>query len=158
VTSLPFIKQYINGKFNKAMNEFEVKMEVEFEKGRDPHKSRKLPLEGMKKENLESRILKWAKEEENHTFSGKLSGMMYSDGRDFCREVSDFAARYMYHNPLHLDAFKELSKMEAEVLAMTNNLISKERLYGMITSGGSESLIMTLHAYKNFNKKERPNV
>ena len=59
----------------------------------------------------------------------------------------------MYHNPLHLDAFKELSKMEGEVLAMTASLVSKERLYGMITSGGSESLIMTLYAYKNFYKK-----
>jgi glutamate/tyrosine decarboxylase-like PLP-dependent enzyme len=64
----------------------------------------------------------------------------------------------MYHNPLHLDAFKELGKMEAEVLAMTSSLISKEKAYGMITSGGSESLIMTLYAYKNYYKKERPNM
>ena len=44
------------------------------------------------------------------------------------------------------------------MLAMTANLISKERLYGMTTSGGSESLIMSLYAYKNYAKKERPNV
>ena len=91
-------------------------------------------------------------------FCGKLSGCMYADNHQFCREVSDFAAKYMYHNPLHLDAFKELSKMEGEVLAMTAGLISKERIYGVITSGGSESLIMTLYAYKKLYKKERPNV
>ena len=72
--------------------------------------------------------------------------------------MRDYASKYMYHNPLHLDAFKELSKMEGEVLAMTASLISKERLFGMITSGGSESLIMTLYAYKKFYEKEKPNM
>ena len=79
----------------------------------------------MKKENIESRIQKWAKEEDERMFCGKLSGMVYPEGRDFVKEVRDYAAKYMYHNPLHLDAFKELSKMEGEVLAMTASLVSK---------------------------------
>lgn len=82
-----------------------------------------------------------------------MSGTVYNGDDSFCKEISDFASKYMYHNPLHLDAFKELSKMEAEVLTMTANLISKERIYGMITSGGSESLIMSLYGYKNYFKK-----
>jgi hypothetical protein len=39
-------------------------------------------------------------------FTGKLSGNVYIDSPEFCREVNDFAAKYMYHNPLHLDTFK----------------------------------------------------
>ena len=64
----------------------------------------------------------------------------------------------MYHNPLHLNAFKELTKMETEVLKMTSNLVSENRLYGMITSGGSESLVMTMKVYKETYKRDRPNV
>jgi hypothetical protein len=41
-------------------------------------------------------------------------------------ELNEFASKYMYHNPLHLDTFKELMKMEAEVLKMTASLISKK--------------------------------
>jgi len=41
---------------------------------------------------------------------------------------------------------------------MTASLISKDKIYGMITSGGSESLIMSMYAYKNYYKKERPNM
>ena len=41
------------------------------------------------------------------------------------KEMNDFAAVYLYHNPLHLDTYKELLRMEKEVLNMTNNLISE---------------------------------
>jgi glutamate/tyrosine decarboxylase-like PLP-dependent enzyme len=64
----------------------------------------------------------------------------------------------MYQNPLHLDTYKELSKMEAELLKMTGSLISKNQVYGVITSGGSESLIMSLYAYKNYGQKAKPNM
>ena len=89
---------------------------------------------------------------------GKHSGTIYPESEDFCREVADFAAKYMYHNPLHLDGYKELVKMEAELLRMTGSLISKDRVYGVVTSGGSEGLIMTLQAYKKYYNKEKPNV
>lgn len=41
---------------------------------------------------------------------------------------------------------------------MTANLISKNRIYGVITSGGSESLIMSLYAYRNYFNKPKPNI
>lgn len=41
---------------------------------------------------------------------------------------------------------------------MTANLISKNRIYGVITSGGSESLIMSLYAYRNYFNKPKPNM
>ncbi len=91
-------------------------------------------------------------------FTGKLSGSFYPDTPEICKEASDFASKYMYHNPLHLDTYKELTKIEAEVIKMTGSLISNNRVYGVITSGGSESLIMTLYAYKKFGGKERPNM
>lgn len=53
-------------------------------------------------------------------------------------------------------------KLEAEVLKMTASLISKkpeENAYGVITSGGSESLIMALYAYRKFySNRTRPNM
>lgn len=46
-------------------------------------------------------------------FSGKMSGMVYIESGNFYKEVSDFAAKFLYQNPLHVDAFKELAKIEA---------------------------------------------
>jgi glutamate/tyrosine decarboxylase-like PLP-dependent enzyme len=101
---------------------------------------------------------KWFEAEEKKMFSGKNSGAIYPESADHCKEVSDFAAKYMYHNPLHLDTYKEVSKMEAEVLRMTASLITKNNAYGVVTSGGSESLIMSLYAYRKQYKRDRPNM
>ena len=38
--------------------------------------------------------------------------------------MNKFAAIYMYHNPLHLSTYKELMKLEKEVLDMTNSLLT----------------------------------
>lgn len=43
--------------------------------------------------------------------------------------------------------------MEAELLKMTSSLISKNKAYGVITSGGSESLIMSMYAYRKYYNK-----
>jgi hypothetical protein len=43
VVSLPIIKQMVRRKFDKGIQEMEVEVEKEFEKLRDPHRSRKLP-------------------------------------------------------------------------------------------------------------------
>jgi glutamate/tyrosine decarboxylase-like PLP-dependent enzyme len=112
----------------------------------------------MKVSNIESRIRKWFEIEEKKMFTGKNSGAIYAENNDHCREVSDFAAKYMYHNPLHLDTYKEVGKMEAEVLRMTYSLVTKNTAYGVITSGGSESLIMSLYAYRKFYNRPRPNM
>lgn len=86
-------------------------------------------------------------------FTGKNSGSIYPQSNEFCQQVSDFAAKYMYHNPLHLDTYKEVGKMEAELLKMTSSLISKNKAFGVITSGGSESLIMSMYAYRKYYNK-----
>jgi glutamate/tyrosine decarboxylase-like PLP-dependent enzyme len=47
-----------------------------------------------------------------------------------------------------LDTFKELMKMESEVVQMTGNLLSpNEKVYGNLTSGGTESIMLAIYAY-----------
>jgi glutamate/tyrosine decarboxylase-like PLP-dependent enzyme len=41
---------------------------------------------------------------------------------------------------------------------MTGSLISKNKVYGVITSGGSESLIMSIYAYRKQFNKPKPNM
>ena len=77
------------------------------------------------------------------------------------KAMSDFAGPYLYQNPLHLGTYKELNKMENEVLAMTADLLTtqNQQYYGSITSGGSESLILALYTYRKFySSKKYPNV
>ena len=50
--SLPGVRHLVQGKFNKGIKQMEIDLEKDLDEKRDPHKSRKLPEEGMKKENL----------------------------------------------------------------------------------------------------------
>jgi hypothetical protein len=60
----------------------------------------------MRSDKLESRVNRWFDAEEKKMFVGKLSGTIYVENVDHCKEVNNFAAKYMYHNPLHLDTYK----------------------------------------------------
>lgn len=62
---------------------------------------------------IETRVTGWFKSEEKKMFTGKISGAIYVQDIDHCKEINNFAAKYMYHNPLHLDTYKEVNKMEA---------------------------------------------
>ena len=48
-------------KFNQGMKRLEKELSEDIGKNQDAAKSRKLPSQGMKKDNLESRIQKWSK-------------------------------------------------------------------------------------------------
>ena len=90
-----------------------------------------------------------------------MSGAFYTTDSDHFKAVNDFSAIYMYHNPLHLDTFKELLKMESEILRMTGNLLTQkpENANGVITSGGSESLILAIYAHrKYYSSRKKPNM
>jgi len=94
----------------------------------------------MNDENLKRRIDEWYSKEVKKMETGKISGALYIVDQDYYDELNAFASKYMYHNPLHLDTYKELMRMEAEVLRMTASLVSQkpdENAFGVITSGGS---------------------
>lgn len=59
VVELPIIKQIVARKFLKGLDEIERELYQDFEKTRDPTKSKKLPEEGMKTFNIEARMKKW---------------------------------------------------------------------------------------------------
>lgn len=52
VVGLPIIRQVVARKFQKGMDEIEKELYQDFEKQRDPTKSKKLPEEGMKTSNI----------------------------------------------------------------------------------------------------------
>ncbi len=60
---------------------------------------------------------------------------------------------------MHIDTYQDALRMESELLQMTGQLLSKNPALGVITSGGSESLIMALKAYKcYYSSRTKPNM
>ncbi|HSK13661.1 MAG TPA: aspartate aminotransferase family protein, partial [Phnomibacter sp.] len=61
-----------------------------------------------------------------------------------------------YLNPL---AFKSLHRMEREVVRMTASMLhGDENAVGVMTSGGTESILLAMLAYRQYARKMQPNI
>eukprot|EP00698_Gefionella_okellyi_P023577 TRINITY_DN809_c0_g1_i1.p1 TRINITY_DN809_c0_g1~~TRINITY_DN809_c0_g1_i1.p1 ORF type:complete len:463 (+),score=94.06 TRINITY_DN809_c0_g1_i1:1432-2820(+) len=85
--------------------------------------------------------------------SGKASGAVYHGGQ----ETIDLATRAFHlfsaSNPLHSDLFPCVRKMEAEVVRMTVNMLHGDaEACGVMTSGGTESILMACKAYRDWGR------
>jgi glutamate/tyrosine decarboxylase-like PLP-dependent enzyme len=55
----------------------------------------------------------------------------------------------MISNPLHIDEFIYVTQMEAEIIRWTLNLYNGDKdTCGIVTSGGTESIILSMLAYR----------
>ena len=89
---------------------------------------------------------------------GYVSGAIYSDQNnlDFLKLMQEVTAKNLYTNVLHLDVFPDIRKMEAEVVRMSCNLFKGgSEACGVMTTGGTESIILAIKAYRNFAIWER---
>jgi len=81
--------------------------------------------------------------------NSKISGCLYICDTDLESKIQDINNRYLFSNPLHPDIFPDLIKMESEVIKMVGNLFDlPNEGGGNITTGGTESTILALKAYK----------
>lgn len=60
--------------------------------------------------------------------------------------------RYCVANPLHPDVFPAVRKMEAECIAMCLKLYNHPDGAGVMTAGGTESIIMAVKTYRDWAK------
>ena len=66
--------------------------------------------------------------------------------------MNEAYSMFSLSNPLHPDLFPSIRKFEAEVIRMTANMLHGDsKVCGAITSGGTESIIMAVKAYRDTN-------
>ena len=86
--------------------------------------------------------------------NNKISGCVYindSECKNLMQKISQY---YLFSNPLHPDIYPELLKMESEIIKMVGSLYElPESGGGNLTTGGTESTILALKAYKKMKRK-----
>ncbi|KAF9541396.1 PLP-dependent transferase [Agrocybe pediades] len=84
---------------------------------------------------------------------GKLSGAVYHGGEELSKIIVAAYERYCVSNPLHPDVFPAVRKMEAEIVAMCLKMYrGPEGSAGVMTSGGTESIIMAVKTHRDWAK------
>ena len=87
--------------------------------------------------------------------NNKISGTIYNKKQTNVEIAKYIYSLYMYSNPLHSDLFPELNKMESEIIKMVGGLFDLPKNGGgNLTTGGTESTICAIKAYKKYKQKK----
>ena len=80
---------------------------------------------------------------------GWVSGALYNSTPELTKLCMNVFGRHAWSNPLHLDVFPQIKKMEAEVVKWSLDLFNGGKdSGGIVTSGGTESILMAMRAYR----------
>lgn len=97
-----------------------------------------------------------AKEDNVIPERGQLSGAVYNRGEQWKDIIVYTYELFMTSNPLHFDILPKTRQMEAEIIAMVLNMFhAPKEACGVTTSGGTESIIMALLAYREHGRRQR---
>ncbi len=120
-----------------------------------------IPAEPVDRTAILNQIADMARREDEQGDRGTVSGSLYSGDHDHYAFLGDIFTLFSHANVLQRDMYPSATKFEAEIIAMTSSLLHGTNV-GVVTSGGSESLITALYSYREFAAATRgvtrPNV
>ncbi len=131
--------------------------------------NRTLPAEGRSREEILDELRSLAAAEDEAWETGKCSGSMYCGDHDHYGFMNEVFGLFGHMNILQRDICPSATRFEGEVIAMALDLMhgdaAAERghdIAGMVTSGGSGSIMHAMLAYRDHARAERgitnPNV
>lgn len=120
----------------------------------------RLPREGCERE-LVIRLLTELREIEHDRWDqGFASGSVYHGDSEHIEFLNQAYSLQSQTNQLHTDLWPSAAKFEAEIVAMTANMLgagettapfgSEEGVCGSVTSGGSESILLAMKTYRDW--------
>ena len=80
---------------------------------------------------------------------GNISGSVYINEKEHWKFIGDVTSQCLLTNPLHIDEFMWITQMEAEIIRWTLDLYNGDKdTCGILTSGGTESIILAMLSYR----------
>jgi len=150
IKKIPWVQKKIADELEKTMLDLRKDVNSQL-KGLEYHTS--LPESGWNRDKIVSEV---------ETLLGlgdykALSGICHKpEDKTRTEVITHIYTMTAYTNPLNPDAFPGVRKMEAEVVRMTGNLFNGgPDMCGTMTSGGSESLILAVLAYRGYARETR---
>ena len=90
---------------------------------------------------------------------GYVSGAVYHGDPEHIELLSRAYELHSQSNPLHADVWPSATKFESEIVSMTAALLGAEQaaspISGTVTSGGTESILLAMKAYRDHAREVR---
>jgi len=113
-----------------------------------------LPEEGLSAKEIEAELEIIHKMGTSDYNNGRVSGCLYHEGEERNKEyhtlLTNTFGKFMWTNPLHIDIFPGVRKMEAEIVRIVCGLFRGDsETCGFVSSGGTESILMAVKGYRS---------
>jgi glutamate/tyrosine decarboxylase-like PLP-dependent enzyme len=127
-------------------------------RGKLPTYSR-LPKSGRSREEILAEMRELQALEQRRWREGYVSGAVYHGDPAHIDFLNQVYALNSQSNPLHFDLWPSTVKYEAEIVSMTAHLLGADHapdpIVGAVTSGGTESILLAMRAYRDRGRAER---
>ena len=118
-----------------------------------------IPDRGRARDEVMTRLQRLEANETARWQEGYASGAVYHGDPDHIDFLSRVYALYSQANPLHADLWPSITKFEAEIVAMTADMLGARRtadpVCGTLSSGGTESILLAMKTYRDQAQKEK---
>jgi len=121
----------------------------------------RLPEDGVPRAEVAGLIERLAAAEESRWRNGYASGAVYHGDPDHVAFLNRVYAAQSQSNPLHPDLWPSATKFEAEIVAMTADMLGARHadpaapIAGTVSSGGTESILLAMKTYRDFARARR---
>ena len=116
---------------------------------------RTIPATGVDRSVILDELATMASEEDAKGDQGLVSGSIYHGDHDHYHFLTEAFEAFAHANVLQRDMYPSSTKLEGEIVSMTLDLLHGEQAEdacGVITSGGSESLMTAVYAYREWGR------
>jgi len=124
----------------------------------------RIPAEPRSRESILAELGTMAAEEDQMGNAGRVSGSIYHGGHDHYQFLIEAYGLFAHANVLQRDMYPSATKLEGEIVAMTASLLHAEavaehhrgeEVSGVVTFGGTESLINPMLVYRERGRIEK---
>lgn len=150
---LPFVQAKVQAQVQKSLKELRGKL---VPSGPGITQYTALPASGWTAQQVKAELDKLGTMKHTSWETGRVSGAVYHGGSELADLQAEAFKQFGVSNPIHPDVFPGVRKMEAEIVAMTLALFhGPVSGAGVTTSGGTESIVMSVLAARNKARVER---
>jgi glutamate/tyrosine decarboxylase-like PLP-dependent enzyme len=130
---------------------------IDFYPYRDRFKTyHRLEPQGRDRKSILDELATMAGEEDRIADHGRVSGSIYHGGHDHYAFLTDVFRLFAHANVIQRDMYPSATKLEAEIVAMTAAMLhGGDRVCGVVTFGGTESLINPMLVYRERGRREK---
>jgi len=152
--AIPGVSQKIDEEYAEIM--------VELEASAKPYKNKfasftQIPEVGRRRTDILHDMEAMRALEESHWKDGFISGAVYHGDQEHIDFLNQVYAINSQSNPLHADVWPSVTKFEAEIVAMTANMLggTGQDICGTLSSGGTESIMLAMKTYRDWARENK---